>query len=220
MKKIFVIKIWAILFLTTAACSASTFDYYKEDFQEIAQDPKDREFKGTENDVNDLRGCEVLVGMMEWEITRVGKNGEHKYYGRSQHWRKGTMNTETGVSLDFNQQQNSAYFAKQGLTNFVYIGPWYYSPTLQKSIRFFAYYPKEGGDVSYQYESQTSENRNIPEKKFSLSSSAKIAPDRFSLCVVKWTAKYGYNAISEVKSKNPFSKSYLVPTGKIIEAKE
>ncbi|NCA28965.1 MAG: hypothetical protein EBS92_06840 [Proteobacteria bacterium] len=31
----------------------------------------------------------------------------------------------------------------------------------------------------------------------------KIAPDRFGLCVVKWTAKYGYNAIAETKKVYP-----------------
>lgn len=58
----------------------------------------------------------------------------------------------------------------------------------------------------------------------------KIAPDRFGLCVVKWTAKYGYNAIAETKKVYPkgvfgffariFRDYELVPTGKIIEAKE
>jgi len=52
------------------------------------------------------------------------------------------------------------------------------------------------------------ENKNIKEKPFSLSPSGKIAPDRSDLCVVKWIAKFGYNAIYDQKTK------------KIIEAEE
>jgi len=68
----------------------------------------------------------------------------------------------------------------------------------------------------------TSENKNIPEKKFNLSPTAKIVPDRFRLCVVKWTARFGYNAVAEVKYPGLFNKIFgvPVPTGKIIEAKE
>ena len=219
-------KVFLVIFLTqfsTSACALNTLPLYKEEINEITRDPKTRRFKGSENDLSDLAGCEILVEMSESKITRVGKNGKHKYYGRSQSWIKGTMVTETGVSIDFNPQQNSVYFVKQGLTYFVYIGPWHFSPSIQKFIRFFAYYPKEGGDIKYQYESQTPENKLIPEKKFSLSEIAKIAPDRFGLCVVKWTAKYGYNSIAEVKYNGFFNKIFRLnptPTGKIIEVKE
>ena len=171
-------KVFLVIFLTqftTSACALNTLPLYKEEINEITRDPKTRRFKGSENDLSDLAGCEILVEMSESKIMRVGKNGKHKYYGRSQSWIKGTMVTETGVSIDFNPQQNSVYFVKQGLTYFVYIGPWHFSPSIQKFIRFFAYYPKEGGDIKYQYESQTPENKLIPEKKFSLSKNAKIA---------------------------------------------
>ncbi len=88
-------------------------------------------------------------------------------------------------------------------------------------VRFFAYTGIGGGSIIYQYESQTPENKNIKEKKFSLPPNAKIAPDRFSLCVVKWTAKYGYNAVADCK-KNPwfpfFSKQYLKCSGNIIDS--
>ena len=141
-------------------------------------------------------------------------------------------NSSGGLAIFFNPKQNSAFFSKKESIQFVYIGPWqkitltkyadglfnFSSTKEEKTIRFFAYSDIDGGDIKYQYESQTEENKKIPEKPFSLSGS--IAPDKFSLCVVKWTAKFGYNAIAEVKSKNKFSKNYLVPTGKIIEAKE
>ena len=85
------------------------------------------------------------------------------------------------------------------------------------------HYPKEGGEIQYQYESQTKENKNILEKEFSLSPTAKYAPDRFGLCVVKWTARFGYNAVAEVEYPGFFNKIFRsnpVPTGKIIDVEE
>jgi len=236
MKKISKLVVLTLLLsVTLIACGQRQFDRYKETFRELNRDPKSRKLHGSENDAGDLKGCEVVVKMSDWMIRKVGKNHEHKYYGRSQHWRKRTMNTETGVSLDFNPQQNSVFFINQKDIHPIYLGPW--RPiilthtegsflnskkiTEEKLIRFFAYQKKEGGPITYQYESQTEENKNIPEKKFSLSPTAKYAPDKFSLCVVKWTAKYGYNAVADLH-KNPwfpfFSGQYLVGSGKIIDS--
>lgn len=224
-----IINILCVIFIIQAitACTVDTFDMYKDSMYEDWQDPKTRKAKGNENDVNDLSGCPVLVEMGRWETD-----------GRDQSWiESGGIYHGTGVALDLPLQygnNNLAIIIKDKSFYPVYIGHWH-PITLtrtegsffskqeikeEKIIRFFAYQKTEGGRIYSQYESQTEENKNIPEKPFSLSPTGKIVPDRSDLCTVKWTAKYGYNAVAEVKSKNPFSKNYLVPTGKIIETKE
>lgn len=226
MKKVFVV-ICLIQFLSGCPSLPGSERHQKEMavIQELVRDPATRKFKGNEGDVSNLRGCGILFELGNWEL-RKSKN-----YGRGQSWFGGGMVTVTGFSIDFDPKKNSSFFTKQKLTHLVYIGPWRLTTLTHKStfpftkpdsetklIRFFAYQKKEGGEIRYQYESQTPENKNIKEKPFSLSPNAKYPPDNFSLCVVKWTAKYGYNAIAEVKSKNPFSKNYLVPTGRIIDS--
>lgn len=218
-----------LLSLTLISCGQRQFDRYKETFHELTRDLKSRKLQGNKSDIDDLNGCGALFKLGEWEL-RKSKN-----CGRDQSWVKGTMITETGFSLDFNPKQNSTFFINQKDIHPVYLGPW--QPitlthsegsflnkkeiTEQKQIRFFAYYPKEGGRIEYQYESQTEENKNIPEKKFSLSPTAKYAPDKFGLCVVKWTAKYGYNAVADLHP-NPwfplFTREYLTGSGKIIDS--
>ena len=167
-----------------------------------------------------------------WENNFPNDKERSKTWSRHQAWRSGTMYHGTGIGLDLPTKyfKNLTMVLSNNSIHPIYIGPWHHSQPIQKNIRFFAYYPKSGGDIQYQYESQTEENKSIPEKSFSLSPTAKIAPDRFSLCVVKWTAKYGYNAIAETKKVYPkgisgffawlFRDYELVPTGKIIEAKE
>ncbi len=224
-----------ILSLTTSCKSADTFDLYKDEMSELLRDPKTRAFKGGENDVNDLRGCEFLFEIGNWENDFPNDNERSKTWSRHESWRKGTMYNGTGVGLDLSTQyfKNLSMITKDKNLYPIYIGPWkqvtlthtegsfFNSKKIveQKQIRFFAYTGIGGGKIQYQYESKTEENKNIPEKKFSLPANAKIAPDKFGLCVTKWTAKYGYNAIAEVKSKNQFSKNYLVPTGRIIDSK-
>jgi len=164
-----------------------------------------------------LGGCDTLVEMSDWGLRKSGN------YGKSWSWFNGRIMTETGVSLDFKPQQKSSFFTKQKDLHIIYIGPWHHSPRINKTIRFFAYTGIGGGNIQYQYESQTEENKNIPEKPFSLPSNLKVAPDRFGLCVVKWTARFGYNAVAEVEYKGFFNKIFRLapsPTGKIIEAKE
>ncbi len=215
--------------LIITACGQRQFDRYKDTIYELTRDEKSRKLKGNENDLNDLSNCGILFNLGKWEL-RKSRN-----YGRDQSWIDGTMITETGFSLDFNPKQNSAFFINQKDKYLVYLGPWH-SITLtrtegsffnskkiteQKQIRFFAYQKKDGGRIEYQYESMTEENKNIPEKKFSLSPTSKYAPDKFSLCVVKWTAKYGYNAVADLHP-NPwfpfFTREYLTGSGKIIDS--
>jgi hypothetical protein len=229
-------RIVSAIFLTlilTTSCKADTFHMYKDEISELLQDPKTRTFKGGDGDVNDLNDCQFMLEVGDWELSR-SKWGN--FWGRHESWQKGTMYHGSGVSLDHSTKyfKNIKMALNDKLTHIIYIGPWHpitlthtegsffnsKKITEQKQIRFFAYSGIGGGNIQYQYESMTEENKNIPEKEFSLSPTAKYAPDKFGLCVVKWTAKFGYNAIAEVKSRNPFSKNYLVPTGKVIEAKE
>jgi hypothetical protein len=229
MKRILVTTL-AILILT-ASCQADTFHLYKDEIKELLQDPRTRKFKGGDEDLNDLSGCPYLIELGTWlEYESQWGNG----WDRWNVWRSGTVNNHKVFGIREKREDLSNKILQNKSIHPVYIGPWrnitlthtegsfFNRKTIEekKQIRFFAYYPKEGGNIQYQYESMNEENKSIPEKKFSLSPTAKIAPDRFSLCVVKWTARFGYNAVAEVKSKNPFSKNYLVPTGKIIEAKE
>ncbi len=220
MKKLFLI----ILFFTTS-CKADTFDMYREEIKELIINPKKRTFKGGESDVDNLNECPWLFEQ-KWIYSDKWND-----WSPRQEWYNGTIITSAGVSVD--PKQNLSNIIIKNLDKYpIYLGPWrsitlthtegsfpfYKTIKETKSIRFFAYQSKEGGPINYQYESLTEENKNIPEKKFSLSPNSKYPPDKFSLCVVKWTAKYGYNAIAEVKSKNPFSKNYLIPTGRIMNA--
>ncbi len=230
-----------ILSLTTSCKSADTFNLYKDEMSELLRDPKTRTLKGGENDVNDLRGCPVLFKLWAWEldgrswswfdgsmisesgialdmppfsnVTNRGwknldmvKKSNHHHIVYIGPWQKITITKQTGF-LAYLLDEDADW--KDGLLK---------TSKEQKQIRFFAYTSIGGGEIQYQYESKTEENKDIPEKKFSLPTNAKIAPDKFGLCVTKWTAKYGYNAIAEVKSKNQFSRNYLVPTGKIIDS--
>jgi hypothetical protein len=224
--------------LTFTACGQSHMDRYKDTIQEFTRDEKSRKLMGGEGDVDDMNGCPILFEMSEWQLRKIGneKAGNVRYiWGRDRSLIEGTMVSEGGISIDSSVKHNTKFITEQTNLNSIYIGPWHpitlthnegsffnsKKITEQKQIRFFAYQKKEGGRIEYQYESMTPENKLIAEKPFSLSPSAKYAPDKFSLCVVKWTAKYGYNAVADLH-KNPwfpfFSRQYLVGSGKIIDS--
>ena len=227
----FLIAVFAIQ-ITLSSCKVDTFDMYKDSMYEDWQSPKDRKVVGNENNLNDLRGCPVLVEIGKWKKAKWENNA----WSVPQSWIDGTMYNGTGIGLDFKNNLSNKILPNKLLYP-IYIGPWH-PITLsrtegsffskkeikeQKTIRLFAYTGIGGGEARYQYESQTEENKNIPEKKFSLPSKTRdgspaIPPKRFDLCVVKWIAKFGYNAVAEVKSTNTFSKNYLVPTGRIIDS--
>ena len=199
-------------------CAFDTFDMYKDSIKEDLRDPKTRKMQGGESDVDDLSGCQVKYELGRWRAM------EGKFWSgtwnRSSASIDGTMISEGNLYLDSPNKINSSKISKQSYP--VYIGPWHpitltrtegsffnkKKITEQKTIRFFAYQKTEGGPIKYQYESMSDANKDIPAKPFSLSPSGKIAPDKFSLCAVKWVAKYGYNAVYDQKTK------------KIIEAKE
>lgn len=200
------------------SCAFDTFDIYKDSIKEDLQDPKTRRIEGKESNLHDLNGCQFLLELRKWNKF----DGRWQGWDRENVWKDGTINHYKRFGLDFKDDLSNKILPNPKIYP-IYIGPWQHSTRINKNIRFFAYYPKEGGNIQYQYESQTEENKNIPEKKFSLSPTAKFAPDRFSLCVVKWTARFGYNAIAEVEYPGFFNKIFRsspVPTGKIIEVKE
>ena len=233
MKK--VLKITSLtlaLALVLTACGQRQFDRYKETLHELNRDPESRKLQGNESDVNDLGGCPYLSELGSWQRENDKKWGISWF--RRNAWRSGTMSDHKIFGFDIKKELSNKII-KESDKYPVYIGPW--QPLIlthtsgsflnsqqikeEKLIRFFAYQPKEGGPIQYQYESQTEENKFIPEKKFSLSPSSKYAPDKFSLCVVKWTAKYGYNAVADLHP-NPwfpfFTREYLTGSGKIIDS--
>jgi hypothetical protein len=231
MKKIYLLALLIQALLTS--CKFDTFDMYQETFDELFRNPKSIKITNSDKEVNNLDRCPILIDMGGWE--RYGKELYKDTWNRDRSWYNGKIIASGGVSLDFGQEDNSSYVQSQSNLIPIYIGPWHpitlthttgffpFTKThkQEKQIRFFAYTGIGGGEIKYQYESMTEQNKNIPQKEFSLPyGSAQYPPNPFDLCVVKWTAKFGYNAIAEVKSKNPFSKNYLIPTGKIIEARE
>lgn len=240
MKRIFTVTTFIIfgLQLTTNACASllGSERYNKEMavIRELTQDPKSRKWKGNENDVNDLMGCGFQFEGGGWKKSKYGVGAGARYiWDRDISSFDGKMISSGGDSIDFNPAKfGSSVILANPIYHSVYIGPWklvtlthksgffpfYQTESETKLIRFFAYTGIGSGSIQYQFESQTFDNKNIPEKEFSLPPNTKIPPDRFSLCVVKWTAKYGYNAIAEVKSKNSWSKDYLIPTGRIIDS--
>jgi len=237
MTKILKITLLTItLSLLLTACGQRQIDRYKDTIYELTRSDKSRKINGNEGDVNDLSGCQIRFELNGWQLSEYGSGKIKRYvWDRGVSWYNGRIISSGGNTLDFNLKQNSSFFISQKDKYLIYLGPWRQvilkheegsflnkkEITEQKQIRFFAYYPKEGGRIEYQYESMTEENKNIPEKKFSLSPTAKYAPDKFSLCVVKWTAKYGYNAVVDLH-KNPwfpfFTREYLTGSGKIIDS--
>lgn len=219
MKLLLTVTIFIILLLTSS-CKADTFEMYKYSVREMVQNPKQRQFKESDKDLDNMRGCQYLQELGWWQMRNDKRWGIS--WKRWNVWKDGAIESHRTFGLDSSGIVSIKILSNNSIYP-IFIGPWHFSPSIQKFIRFFAYYPKEGGDIKYQYESQTPENKLIPEKKFSLSKIAKIAPDRFGLCVVKWTAKYGYNSIAEVKYNGFFNKIFRlnpIPTGKIIEVKE
>ncbi len=201
-----------------AACAFDTFDMYKDTIHELGRDPSTRKMQGGENDVDDLSGCPILIEIGKWK-----KNNARNIYERHAALVESSGIISSGYDyIDSNQNKFSTKIITNRSYRPVYIGPWhpitlthtegsFFSKkkiTEEKQIRFFAYQKTEGGPIQYQYESMNDANKNIPAKPFGLSPSGKIAPDKFSLCAVKWVAKYGYNAVYDQKTK------------KIIETKE
>lgn len=209
--KIFLQLFFATLLLTNS-CSLETSDRYKDTINETLN-PLSGKIRGVQNidDVSDMKGCQVLI-KQSWSF-------DNKWgWGAWQEWKDNTLETHQGITADSRSLIKSSEITNK--YHLIYIGPWQFSKPINKQIRFYSYYTKNGGEIDYQFESMNDQNKVIPQKSFNLILNSKYPPDKFGLCVTKWIANHGYNAISEVKSKNPFSKNYLAPTGNVIQIDE
>jgi hypothetical protein len=160
----------------------------------------------------------------------------------------GSIISSGGNTIDFNLEDHSNNLVKNPDYHIVYIGPWKEAlliddyPFLfgflnnfktqdefnklllekgyahKKEIRFVAYTGRGGGHIFRHFESKTPKNIIIKERAFSLPKMNHGYPPKEHVCITKWIANFGYDAISEVKSNNLFSRNYKVPTGKIINA--
>jgi len=223
MKKLFEPKYFILILLIIAVSCGfkkNNFENYKETINDTLNSLNGK-IKEQQDiyDVRDMKGCGSIIELSKWDRYKM-QDGKINW-GRNRNFRElSGIISYSGFSLDNKAMPKTEILNSDPLYHLIYIGPWHFSKTIGKEIRFYSYTGKGGGYIMYQYESQNEKNKNIPEKKFSLPAKLNIPPDKFGLCVTKWIANYGYNAISEVKSKNPFSKNYLVPTGKIIEVEE
>lgn len=197
------------------SCAFDTFDMYKEVIDESGRDPSTRKMQGGENDVNDLRGCQIEYELGQWRKSSAKHEAFKNTWERSSASIDGTMISEGNFYLGYKYDIGSHEVLKDKSLHPAYIGPWQKTTltrtegsffnrkkiTEERQIRFFAYQKKEGGRIFYQYESMNEGNKNIPTRPFSLSPTGKIAPSKFNLCAVKWVAKFGYNAIYDKKTK-------------------
>lgn len=213
--KIF-LQLFFVTLLLTNSCTLDTSDRYKDTMNETLN-PLSGKIKEVQNidDVEDMGGCQFLIELNPWS-KKSSKWGLS--ITRRNVWKDGRINNYGLFGLDESSKLLGKYHDDKH--HLIYIGPWQLSKPINKQIRFYAYYSKNGGEISYQFESMNDKNKGIPQKSFNLIPNSKYPPDKFGLCVTKWIANHGYNAISEVKSKNPFSKNYLMPTGNVIEVDE
>lgn len=177
---------------------------------------------------DDLRGCPILIKMGRWRYVESMKRSEKgkMIWTRHQSWMyyNSTMVSETSTGID----DEDFIYPKDAV--FIYVGPWkdihleygwpWSKTKLDKKIRFTAIQKKDDvrkGYIYGSYEFMTPHNKAIPEQPITLYKDLPT-PEFETFCEVKWTARFGYNAIAEAKSKNPFSKNYLVPTGRIIDS--
>ena len=236
MKKVF-LTICLASFLTTDCRADNVVNNQNVIYVNMVHQKSGEKIEHNYNDVNDLRWCQTIYELGEWSKSKV-------FYDV---WERSMASIDNGIVyegelyLDSKNKLNSVKLINNKKFHIAYIGPW--QPTTlthtegsffnkkkiteEKQIRFVAYQSIDyknspalnyHGDIRYFFESMNDQNKNIPAKPLSLLPDA--VPNEVDLCVIKWNANFGYNAVAEVKSKNPFSKNYLVPTGKVIDAKE
>jgi hypothetical protein len=218
------IKVIILSLILSSSCSfkRNSFENYSQTINETLN-PASSILKENQNiyDVEDLSGCGYMISLNPWYSYKL-KDGSERW-GRSREWREESgIISYAGFSLNVDRkddQNSTPNLTKNPLIHIVYIGPWQYSKRVGKEIRFVAYTGIGGGDFRYQFESKTPENQNILSKEYSIPGK-KITAPKTSICTVKWIANHGYNSISKVKSKNPFSKNYMVPSGEIIQVED
>ncbi len=215
------VKFIAILLLMTSlySCQRNSIEHYQSSIDNLLQPISKTAKEQDVRDVTDMKGCGYMKELDPWYKEKLSNGIER--WGRRSVWHEPSgITSYGGFVVGYDEKKYSYNLVKNSNYHIIYIGYWQYSKSIGKEIRFIAYTGRGGGDVNYQFESINDKNKLIPQKKFYLNPNLHDVTDKFGLCVVKWIANYGYNAISEVKSRNPFSKNYLVPTGKIIEAEE
>lgn len=212
-----IILIISIISIQSCGLRRNSFENYSSTINETLN-PKNSNLKEIQDifDVRDMRGCGFDIELGVW-YKEKRKNRE-VWVRRVANYNHGIIGSGNDY-LDFDEKDSTPHLTKTPLHHIIYIGEWHFAKRVGKEIRFVAYTGIGGGDIRSQFESKTKENENIPSKPFSLPPKGTTA-SRTTLCTTKWIANHGYNAISTVKSKNPFSKNYMVPTGEIIEVED
>ena len=88
--------------LSTTSCIADS-NLYKNEINELVQNPKTRKFNGGDKDLNDLNECPILIELGGWEKYKsTWGNG----FDRRQVWKKYTMNDHARIGFDLDTFQN------------------------------------------------------------------------------------------------------------------
>ena len=221
-----IISIILIGSIALASCSfkRNSFENYSQTINETLN-PASSNLKQIQNiyDVKDINGCGFDIELGVWR-----KNKVLSKFRKNDIWSRSNSEYDHGIigsgdqCLDCNKENSTPHLTNNPLYHIVYIGPWHYAKRVGKEIRFVAYTGWGGGDMSYQFESKTPENKNIPSKDYSLPSKGKIY-QRSQICLVKWIANHGYNSISKVKYNgflNKIFRTVPTPTGEIIQVED
>lgn len=170
--------------------------------------------------VKDIRGCMFLYKIGKWEME--GRLGE-KSWGRFEGWRRGSWANHTGggVNGTYTSRQIHDRVTKEDYS-YIYIGPWYYSKTIGKKIRYVAHQKSDFTHIIQGFVSYDDFSKDIKEKSFTLRKDYPL-PTLDSLCKVKWMAKFGYNTIAPIHYPGFFNKILKtdpVFTGELVEVEE
>lgn len=215
--KFFNFLILSLLVITLNACSSFSREYRTKWLQENVNFLKVSVEDGAIKFPGDGSKC-ALEKMDVWKLDEVRGNLR---WGRDQDWMfENGWSSNEGVVLDFENYQSPTVL-KNPEVKLIYLGPWYYVSRIGKEIRFVAQQGIKSGGITYGYESKTEENAKIPSmKKVEL---ARKPHRNIDLCAVEWTAKYGYNAVIDLKLNYPigiFTGKIMKGSGEIIQADE
>ena len=175
---------------------------------------------GDPHDANDLRGCPVLISLTTWGGVRADFPKSRGYV-----WRDDSWESSRGNAIDTLHYKIEDIANDNKKFHIVYVGPWKFVPKFNEKIRFIAFQQRGIREMDSIFYSESKTKIQLNEQPFNLKKGNREfeLPTRDTLCEVKWIAKYGYNAVAEVKYPGFFNKIFKlnpVPTGKIIEAGE
>jgi hypothetical protein len=225
-KKLINIKIILLTIIITSSCGLSipgtkTHDQEMQAIYDMTSSMNHNNKQGQDPyDVNDLNGCIIPFKIDQWEFD------DGSTWGRYEKWLRGTSSIiSTGSTVDYpytSQKIQDLVTRKdksQPEHSYIYIGPWKYSKTIDKKIRFVAFQEKGFAMLTYTFVSFDNFASKIKERPFSLRKDYPL-PTLDSLCKVKWMAKFGYNTIAETHYPgflNSMLKTDIQLTGKLIE---